>query len=112
MKTAKWFDAHHIVARASRYRAAVDARSILRRLGVGIDTKANGINLPRNVKARKNAGASANMTTHHGMGVHSHETMQAVLRDLQKALDREGAKRILRQIGKDVSIGNYPGIHP
>jgi hypothetical protein len=54
MKADKWFDAHHIVAKAHSFKGAANARKILSALGVGIDEVSNGVNLPRTVKAKQN----------------------------------------------------------
>jgi hypothetical protein len=69
---------------------------------------------PRTVEARKLAKRTIyeKMATHHGSQIHSELVMDNVLKEINKVKSK-GKKAVehrLKQIGKDIQIGKFPGV--
>jgi len=106
-------DAHHIVARFSS--KADGARKLLGKVGIeDLDFAANGVALPRTMKAKKKLKLSA--VPHHGGGVHSQKYNDALKERLETAYKAGRTKAqkkakmiaVLEQVGEDLKVGIMP----
>jgi len=94
--------AHHIVAITAG--GAARARDILRRAGIDINSAANGVALPRNLKVKVPPGFSR--ATVHSI-VHTTQYYAEVERRLMAALPGTHIK-VLQTIGKELKLGKFP----
>ncbi|MBI5569332.1 MAG: AHH domain-containing protein [Desulfomonile tiedjei] len=91
--------AHHIVPENdARFAEAIEARKVLEKLGIKLDSSPNGVALPDKPAIPE-----------HGYhpGVHTKEYYVKVLRLLRRAATKEKAIRTLEKIGKDLSEGKF-----
>ena len=94
--------AHHIVAITAG--GAARARDILRRAGIDINSAANGVALPRNLKVKVPPGFSR--ATVHSI-VHTTQYYAEVERRLMAAFPGTHIK-VLQTIGKELKLGKFP----
>jgi len=91
--------AHHIVPENdARFAEAIEARKVLEKLGIKLDSSPNGVALPNKPAIPE-----------HGYhpGVHTKKYYMKVLRLLRRAATKEKAIRTLEKIGKDLSEGKF-----
>lgn len=94
--------AHHIVAPdEGRFREAIEARKILEKFGINIDSADNGVWLPYKYKPAPGKG------TYHP-SLHSKEYYRQVEKLLRKATTKENAIATLQKIGRQLSGGTFP----
>ena len=80
----------------------------------------NGIDLPRNITARRAARGTkyAHMATHHGSGLHRKEVFNNIAKELNEVYEelnrsqagRARAIKVLKRIGSEIQLGKYPGM--
>lgn len=102
-----FLSAHHIVSRFGGGANGRAARDVLRSVGVSLESLANGVALPRNIKAHAAAGAKwANAATH--SRVHTKVYYQKLARELQNARALGGQRAVLlklEEIGGRLKLG-------
>jgi len=100
VKRPPGYAAHHIVAGDAA--AAVEARSVLNRFGIGINDAVNGVFLPANRATQVIAGKTFHST------LHTDAYFEAVNEALREATTKQEVIEILRRIGKALEAGEYP----
>jgi len=97
--------AHHIVAITAG--GAARAREILRRAGIDINSAANGVGLPRNLKVKVPPGFSR--ATVHSI-VHTGQYYRELTRRLETARPRNRVQveAILNGVAKELKLGKFP----
>ncbi len=91
MRKPAGYHAHHIVP--STHRDMAEARKILEKWGIDINSAENGVFLPDYI--------------HNGLA-NDKTYMRAVLNELERATSREDAIKILQDIGQQLLDGTYP----